>query len=73
VTPRLGALTRREYRSMWAYRGLQAVLLLVLIVPTFALYWPAKGIVWLFEWAEDWRSGLYVRCYNRDLARRDAP
>lgn len=55
---------------MWAYRALQVLLLLVLIIPTFALYWPATGIVWLFERVTGWREGVYVCCYNHDLARR---
>ena len=66
----VGALERREYRWMWLYRATQAILVLLIIVPTFVLYWPAKGIVWLFDLIGDRRGDFYVKCYNRDLARR---
>lgn len=68
---RTGWLSWRDYRWMWAYRGLQALLLLALIIPTFTLYWPAKGLVWAYEQITGWREGVYVRCYNHDLARRN--
>jgi hypothetical protein len=66
---RAGRLTWREWRWMWLFQAVRAVVVVVLIVPillAYACQAYAAGMMWL----SDQVGKLRTRCYTRDLMRR---